>query len=219
MVCGAFLSTLLSRAIRPSWSARISPRIAIMAMAKSMTRPLPRIPWFDHERFRGRESSSSRRESFRSPLSLFAMWSTEMRRRPPSGGAYRECTREPPIHSCLWTGGLILFEPRSGVVRIPGCRLGRSGWALVAHQHDLHPGDGEDRRRPEWRRRDQADLRRLVRPLRMTRQERGQVRLRTDRARTRSASSLSGMQKGLVQVQMADVGAVVTRSAPSRPER
>ena len=101
------------------------------------------------------------------------------------------------------------LEPRGDVVGVEDRDLGRARQAFAAHHQDVDVGDRQDRRRAERRRRHRADRcgRRAV-GRGMAGQERREMRLDADRAHARSAAAMRDAE-GLVQVEMADIGAVI----------
>ena len=100
------------------------------------------------------------------------------------------------------------------VVRVEDRDLGRRAQALRAHHRDVHPRDEQDRRAAVGRGRNRADrvtARRVRTQHRVTGQEVLQVRSNADRAHARSAAAVRDTE-GLVQVEVAHVGADVARA-------
>ena len=98
---------------------------------------------------------------------------------------------------------IVLFQAAGDVVGIEDRHLRGAFEARAAHHADIHPGDRQDAGAAE---RCGADRAFGVLQRRMARQERRQVRLDTDRADARAATTVRDAE-GLVQVQVRDVAA------------
>ncbi len=104
-------------------------------------------------------------------------------------------------------------EPPRDVVRVEDRDLGRLGQPVVAHQRDVGPGDRQDRRAAPRRGRDRAAALRVAEvDDRVAGQERREMRRDADRAHARTAAAVRDAE-GLVQVEVADVGADIARAA------
>ncbi len=98
------------------------------------------------------------------------------------------------------------LQPGGDIVGVEDRHLGRLRQAFAAHHQAVAPGDRQDRGRAEGCGRDRAGA--AVR-FRMTGQVRRQMRLDADRAHAGTAAAMRDAE-GLVQVEVADVGADVT---------
>ncbi len=107
---------------------------------------------------------------------------------------------------------VVRLQALGDVVGTEHRHLGGALEALAAHQAHVRPRDRQDARRTPRSGRDRADarLRARGRLERVVRQVRGQVRPDTDRADARTAAAVRDAE-GLVQVQVRDVAAEVTR--------
>ena len=102
------------------------------------------------------------------------------------------------------------------VVGVEDRDFGRAGQAFAGHHQNVDIGDGQDRRRAERRRRHRPDRPRLGAVARgVARQERRQMRFDADRPHSRAAAAMRNAER-LVQVEMADIGAVI--AGPRQPD-
>ena len=116
--------------------------------------------------------------------------------------------RDPPLHVAVQHRKMRI-EPLRDIVGVEDRDLGGARQAFAAHHQDVDVGDGQDRGRAERRRRDRADRGGCCAVGRgMAGQERYEVRFHADRAHAGSAAAVRNAE-GLVQVEVADVGAVV----------
>ena len=104
---------------------------------------------------------------------------------------------------------IVLFQPAGDVVGAEDGDLGGAGQTGAAHHLQVHPGDRQDAGAAIGRRADRAFL--AFQPS-MAGQEGRQVRLDADGADARTAAAV-GDAEGLVQVEVGDVTAELTRGA------
>jgi hypothetical protein len=108
--------------------------------------------------------------------------------------------------------GIVTGETPRDVVGCEDRRFSRRGEAAAAHHRDVHPRDRQDRCAAERCGADRTDLalRVAIRRVPMPWQERREVRAHADRPHAGTATAVRDA-KGLVQVEMRDVGAEFTR--------
>mmetsp|Transcript_33392 Transcript_33392/g.78103 ORF Transcript_33392/g.78103 Transcript_33392/m.78103 type:complete len:520 (-) Transcript_33392:742-2301(-) len=108
---------------------------------------------------------------------------------------------------------VVAREPRGHVIGVEDGDRRRAPQAVGAHHRAVHPRDGQDGRRAPRRGRDGAEsLGAAHRHHRVRRDERLEVRGHANRADARPAAAVRDAE-GLVQVEVADVGAEVAGAA------
>ena len=108
---------------------------------------------------------------------------------------------------------VVVLEPVGDVIGAEDRDLRRLGQSFLSHQCDVGPGDRQDRRTAPGGGGDgAATLGMTQRDNRMIRQERGEVLRHADRTHAGTAAAMRDAES-LVQVQVADIGAEIARTA------